>query len=57
MKRKILLYGDLSLNIVDGSSVWLVSLAKLLAQDTDNVIDILLKEKIKNNILIKGIQG
>ena len=51
MKRKILLYGDLSLNIVDGSSVWLVSLAKLLAQDTDNVIDILLKDKIKNNIL------
>lgn len=57
MKRKILLYGDLSLNIVDGSSVWLISLAKLLAQDTDNVIDILLKEKIKNNVLIKSIQG
>ncbi len=57
MKRKILLYGDLSLNIIDGSSVWLTSLAKLLAQDKDNVIDILLKEKIKNNLLIKGIQG
>ena len=55
MKRKILLYGDLNLNIVDGSSVWLVSLAKLLAKDTDNVVDILLKEKIVNNILIKDL--
>ena len=55
MKRKILLYGDLNLNIVDGSSIWLVSLAKLLAKDTDNVVDILLKEKIVNNILIKDL--
>lgn len=55
MKRKILLYGDLNLNIVDGSSVWLMSLAKLLAKDIDNVVDILLKEKITNNILIKEL--
>ena len=55
MKRKILLYGDLNLNIVDGSSIWLVSLAKLLAKDTDNVVDILLKEKIVNDILIKDL--
>ena len=38
MKRKILLYGDLNLNIVDGSSVWLASLAKLLAKDKDNIV-------------------
>ena len=55
MKRKILLYGDLNLNIVDGSSVWLMSLAKLLAKDIDNVVDVLLKEKITNNILIKEL--
>lgn len=55
MKRKILLYGDLNLNIVDGSSVWLVSLAKLLAKDTENMVDILLKEKITNDILIKDL--
>ena len=55
MKRKILLYGDLNLNIVDGSSVWLVSFAKLLAKDMDNVVDILLKEKITNDILIKDL--
>lgn len=56
MKRKILLYGDLSLNIVDGSSVWLISLAKLLAQDKENVVDILLKVKIKKDILVKELK-
>ena len=53
MKRKILLYGDLSLNVVDGSSVWLSSLAKLLAKDKNNIVDILLKVNITNNILVK----
>ncbi|MBR7133813.1 MAG: glycosyltransferase [Clostridia bacterium] len=51
MKKKILLYGDLTLNIVDGSSVWLASLAKLLSQDKDNVVDVLLKEKVTNDVL------
>lgn len=55
MKRKILLYGDLNLNIVDGSSIWLVSLAKLLAKDNDNVVDILVKERIVNDILVKDL--
>lgn len=56
MKRKILLYGDLSLNVVDGSSVWLFSLAKLLAEDKENVVDILLKTKIENDILVKDLR-
>ena len=51
MKKKILLYGDLTLNIVDGSSVWLASVAKLLSQDQNNVIDILLKERLTSNVL------
>ena len=51
MKKKILLYGDLTLNIVDGSSVWLASIAKLLAEDKNNVIDILLKDKLTSNVL------
>lgn len=51
MKKKILLYGDLTLNIVDGSSVWLASVAKLLSQDKNNVVDILLKDKLTSNVL------
>lgn len=55
MKRKILLYGDLDLNLIDGSSIWLFSLAKLLAQDSNNVIDILLKKKIIKDTLVKEL--
>ncbi len=51
MKKKILLYGDLTLNIVDGSSVWLASVAKLLSQDKNNVVDILLKDKLTTDVL------
>ena len=40
MVRKILIYGDLDLNIVDGSSIWLVNLAKLLLKDKDNHVDL-----------------
>lgn len=51
MSRKILLYGDLDLNVVDGSSIWLINLAKLLLTDRDNYVDILLKKKIHSHIL------
>ena len=56
MARKILLYGDLDLNIIDGSSIWLVNLAKLLLQDKENYIDILLKKRIRDHILVKEIE-
>ena len=56
MVRKILIYGDLDLNIVDGSSIWLVNLAKLLLKDKDNHVDILLKKRIRNHILTGEIE-
>lgn len=56
MVRKILLYGDVDLNIVDGSSVWLVNLAKLLVRDSQNHVDILLKKPISNPILVGELQ-
>ena len=55
MKKKILLYGDLNLNIIDGSSVWLYSLAKLLSKDPNNCVDILLKVKIDNSVLVHDL--
>ena len=57
MAQKILLYGDVDLNIIDGSSIWLVNLAKLLAQDKDYMVDILLKKRIRNEVLISGIKN
>lgn len=56
MKNKILIYGDSNLNIIDGSSVWVVNLAILLAKDPNNVVDVLLKTQIKNDILVKQLE-
>ncbi len=56
MVRKILIYGDLDLNIIDGSSIWLVNLAKLLLGDKENYVDILLKKRIRNHILVGEIE-
>lgn len=56
MKNKILLYGDVNLNIIDGSSIWLTSLAKLLSQDKNNVIDILVKEPIISTTIVKSLK-
>ena len=44
--RKVLLYGDVDLRYTDGSAVWLVSIAKVLAQTNSNV-----------SILLKSSQG
>ena len=56
MVRKILIYGDLDLNIIDGSSIWLVNLAKLLLTDRKNYVDILLKKRIRDRILVNEIE-
>jgi len=40
--RKILLYGDVDLNIIDGSAVWLVSMAEALSR-TGSEVCVLLK--------------
>lgn len=56
MARKILIYGDLDLNVIDGSSIWLVNLAKLLLEDKDNYVDILLKKRIRSHILVNEIE-
>ncbi len=57
MTQKILLYGDVDLNVIDGSSIWLVNLAKLLAQNKDCMVDILLKKRIRNEVLVSGIKN
>lgn len=51
MKRKILLYADININQNKEDAGKLFSLAKLLAKDNKNIVDILLKTKTeKSNI-------
>lgn len=54
MKKKILIYGDSNLNLVDGSTIWIANLAVLLAQDERNLVDILVKVPIENDILVQA---
>lgn len=54
-RLKILLYGDVDLNLIDGSAMWLVSLTQVLHEDRNIDIDILQKRPIINNKLVKPL--
>ncbi|GGE56693.1 glycosyl transferase [Pullulanibacillus camelliae] len=56
-KLRLLLYGDVDLNIMDGSAVWLTSMANVLHLDPNITTDVLLKARIKTEHLITEIQG
>ncbi|GIU57109.1 hypothetical protein [Arthrobacter sp. NicSoilC12] len=52
--RKILLYGDVDLNIIDGSAVWLVSMAEALSR-TGSEVCVLLKTHVSKTRLLDRI--
>ena len=54
--RRILIYGDVDLNVIDGSSVWLANLAKLLSMEEDVMVDVLLKKRIRRDVLVRQLQ-
>ncbi|MBC1403221.1 glycosyltransferase family 4 protein [Listeria booriae] len=54
---KILMYGDMDLNIMDGSAVWLTSMASMLAMNPNVKTDVLLKAKEQNTRLTDGISN
>ncbi len=50
-RRTIVLYGDVNLNIMDGSAIWLVSLAETLSL-TDSEIHLVLKAHVETDRLL-----
>lgn len=56
-KLKVLLYGDVDLNIMDGSAVWLTSLANVLSTDSNINVEILLKAPIVKKQLIQSVEN
>jgi glycosyltransferase involved in cell wall biosynthesis len=52
--RTVLLYGDVDLNIIDGSSVWLVSMAEALSL-TGSKVCVLLKTEVTKTRLLERI--
>lgn len=56
LRRRILLYGDVNLNILDGSAVWLVSMAEALSM-TNSEVWVLLKAPIIEDRLTSHLDG
>lgn len=55
-KLSILLYGDIDLNFMDGSAVWLISMAQMLTINPNVEVDLLLKANEKNKHLIQSVK-
>jgi glycosyltransferase involved in cell wall biosynthesis len=55
--RRIALYGDLDINLIDGSAVWAASLAEVLADLGGIEVDLFLKTPIKSTIVLRGLLG
>ncbi|WP_157060198.1 hypothetical protein [Paenibacillus sp. P22] len=57
MRRlKILLYGDVDLNHLDGSAIWLQSTARVVSQDPNVDVDVLLKAKPINEVVLSDLK-
>ncbi len=54
-RRRILLYGDINLNIMDGSAVWLVSMAEALSR-THSEVWVLLKSPLRDDRLTRQVR-
>ncbi|MBC2306168.1 glycosyltransferase [Listeria booriae] len=54
---RILLYGDIDLNFMDGSAVWLTSIAPVLSMNSHIQVDLLLKAKEQNDRLTSALKG
>lgn len=55
-RRRILLYGDINLNVLDGSAVWLISMAEALSK-TESDVWVLLKAPIREDRLVSRLEG
>jgi glycosyltransferase involved in cell wall biosynthesis len=56
-KIHIGIYGDVNLNVIDGSAIWLQSLVTMLQQDAANRITLLLKAGVERDILTSSLSG
>lgn len=54
---RILLYGDIDLNFMDGSAVWLTSIAPVLSLNENIQVDLLLKAKEQNDHLTCALKN
>ncbi|MDH5831823.1 glycosyltransferase [Luteimonas sp. M1R5S18] len=55
--RRIAVYGDLNLNLLDGSAVWAASLVEVLSGLDDVQVDLFLKAKLSNTRVVASLLG
>lgn len=53
--KSVVVYGDVSPNVIDGSSIWLISTAEVLSRIFDDVV-LLLKAPLENRRLISSLE-
>lgn len=53
--RRIAVYGDLNLNLIDGSAVWAVSLVQVLAGLEDVEVDLFLKTRLRGTQVVSPL--
>lgn len=53
---RVLLYGDIDLNLIDGSAIWLVSVAEVLAQIPDVEVVLLQRTRITRDVVVGGLR-
>lgn len=51
---RVLLYGDVDLNLIDGSAIWLVSLAEVFAGMPDVSVSVLQKTRLNRDVVIQS---
>ncbi|MFO7961287.1 MAG: glycosyltransferase family 4 protein [Nitriliruptoraceae bacterium] len=54
---RIAIYGDVNLNLIDGSAIWLAALAETLALDDDTHVWVLLKAPIERELVVAPLLG
>ena len=53
--RRIAVYGDLNLNLIDGSAVWAASLVEVMAGLPDVLVDLFMKTRLSNPRVLAGV--
>ena len=56
-RPRVAVYGDLDLNLIDGSAIWAASLAQVLAGDDAADVDVYLKAPIRHTQVMRPLLG
>lgn len=54
---RVLLFAEVDLNLIDGSSIWLASLAELLSHSPEIHVTVLLRTPLTRDVVVRQIKG